>query len=100
MVNVLPSVGQRYTISVKLGNVENPFTKLFVRLVGDKGESSKIVLRPAGSQLEKFEDGKVYKFTVEMPGVGQVINFVNKKKAQCSRRASVVKSKWEKSLKR
>mgnify|MGYP001793203152 FL=1 len=47
-------------------------TKLFVRLVGDKGESSKIVLRPAGGHLEKFEEGKVYKFTVEMPEVGLV----------------------------
>ena len=64
---------QRYTVSVKIGEVENPFAKLFVRLIGDKGESSKIVLRPAGSNLEKFENGKVYKFTVEMLGVGEVI---------------------------
>lgn len=68
-----PQPNQRYTVSVKIGEVEDPLAKLFVRLIGDKGESSKIVLRPAGSNLEKFENGKVYKFTVEMPGVGKVI---------------------------
>ena len=61
-----------YTMSVKLGDVLSPDTNLYVQLFGEKGETSKIMLRPVGSSLNKFEKGRMYKFTVETVNIGKV----------------------------
>ena len=61
-----------YTMSVKLGDVLSPDTNLYVQLFGEKGETSKIMLRPIGSSLNKFEKGRTYKFTVETVNIGKV----------------------------
>ena len=61
-----------YTMSVKLGEVLSPDTNLYVQLFGEKGETSKIMLRPVGSSLNKFEKGRTYKFTVETVNIGKV----------------------------
>ena len=61
-----------YTMSVKLGDVLSPDTNLYVQLLGEKGETSKIMLRPIGSSMNKFEKGRTYKFTVETVNVGKV----------------------------
>lgn len=61
-----------YTMSVKLGDVLSPDTNLYVQLFGEKGETSKIMLRPVGSSLNKFEKGRTYKFTVETVNIGKV----------------------------
>lgn len=58
-------------MSMQLGRVMNPYAKLFLQLCGDK-DSSKIVLRPTGGPTDTFQEGKVYKFSVEMPTVGKV----------------------------
>ena len=59
-------------MSVKLGDVASPDTNLYIQLIGDKGETSKIMLRPVGSQFNKFEKGRTYKFTVETVDIGKV----------------------------
>ena len=59
-------------MSVKLGDVLSPDTNLYVQLFGEKGETSKIMLRPVGSSLNKFEKGRMYKFTVETVNIGKV----------------------------
>ena len=59
-------------MSVKLGDVLSPDTNLYVQLFGEKGETSKIMLRPVGSSLNKFEKGRTYKFTVETVNIGRV----------------------------
>lgn len=64
-----------YTMSVKLGDVLSPDTNLYVQLLGEKGETSKIMLRPIGSSMNKFEKGRTYKFTVETVNVGKVCIF-------------------------
>ena len=59
-------------MSVKLGEVLSPDTNLYVQLFGEEGETSKIMLRPVGSSLNKFEKGRTYKFTVETVNIGKV----------------------------
>ena len=61
-------------MSVKLGEVLSPDTNLYVQLFGEEGETSKIMLRPVGSSLNKFEKGRTYKFTVETVNIGKVSN--------------------------
>ncbi|KAL9978718.1 hypothetical protein ACROYT_G016268 [Oculina patagonica] len=69
-VTPLPNIA--YTMSVKLGEVLSPDTNLYVQLFGEKGETSKIMLRPVGSSLNKFEKGRTYKFTVETVNIGKI----------------------------
>lgn len=61
-----------YTVSVQVGEVNNAQTSLYIQLFGEKGETSKIMLRPAGPSLSKFEAGRTYKFTVETVEIGKV----------------------------
>ena len=62
-----------YTVSVHLGKVLDPYTKLYLQLCGEKEESTKIVLRPSGTATDTFQEGKTYKFSVEMPDIGKVL---------------------------
>jgi len=64
-----------YNVTMELGRVMNPHAKLYLQLCGDKGESSNIVLRPTGGPSDTFQEGKIYKFSVEMPSVGKVSIF-------------------------
>ena len=59
----------------------SPDTNLYIQLFGEKGETSKIMLRPVGSQLNKFEKGRTYKFTVETVDIGKVgrVQFLDQK---------------------
>ena len=61
-----------YTVSVRVGEVVNSQTSLYIQLFGENGETSKIMLRPAGPSLSKFEPGRTYKFTVETVDIGKV----------------------------
>ena len=61
-----------YTVSVHLGKVLDPYTKLYLQLCGENEESTKIVLRPSGTATDTFQEGKTYKFSVEMPDIGKV----------------------------
>lgn len=61
-----------YTVSVHLGKVLDPYTKLYLQLCGENDESTKIVLRPSGTAADTFQEGKTYKFSVEMPDIGKV----------------------------
>ncbi|XP_048580672.1 uncharacterized protein LOC5511245 isoform X3 [Nematostella vectensis] len=69
-VTQLPNTS--YTMSVKLGEVPNPDASLYVQIYGEKGETSKIMLRPVGSSFNKFEKGRTYKFTVETVDIGKI----------------------------
>lgn len=59
-------------MSVRVGEVKNSQTNLYVQLFGEKGETSKIMLRPAGPSMSRFEPGRTYKFTVETVDIGKV----------------------------
>ena len=59
-------------MSIKLGEVLSPDTNLYVQLFGEKGETKKIMLRPVGSSLDKFEKGRTYRFAVETVNIGKV----------------------------
>jgi hypothetical protein len=59
-------------MSVKLGEVLSPDTNLHVQIFGEKGETSKIMLRPVGTSFNRFEKGRTYKFTVETVDIGKV----------------------------
>ncbi|XP_073234690.1 uncharacterized protein [Porites lutea] len=72
MFAVTPLPNTSYTMSVKLGEVLSPDTNLYVQLFGEEGETSKIMLRPVGSSLNKFEKGRTYKFTVETVNIGKI----------------------------
>ncbi|XP_031559023.1 lipoxygenase homology domain-containing protein 1-like, partial [Actinia tenebrosa] len=61
-----------YTMSVKLGEVLTPDTNLHVQIFGEKGETSKIMLRPVGTSFNRFEKGRTYKFTVETVDIGKI----------------------------
>ena len=61
-----------YTVCVHLGKVLDPYTKLYLQLCGENDESTKIVLRPSGTAADTFQEGKTYKFSVEMPDIGKV----------------------------
>ncbi|XP_022806964.1 lipoxygenase homology domain-containing protein 1-like isoform X2 [Stylophora pistillata] len=71
-LNSTPTPNKGYTVSVHLGKVLDPYTKLYLQLCGEKEESTKIVLRPSGTATDKFQEGKTYKFSVEMPYIGKV----------------------------
>ena len=64
-----------YTVSVRLGKVLDPYAKLYLQLCGEHEESTKIVLRPSGEAADAFQEGKTYKFSVEMPEIGKVRAF-------------------------
>ena len=57
---------------MRVGEVVNSQTSLYIQLFGENGETSKIMLRPAGPSLSKFEPGRTYKFTVETVDIGKV----------------------------
>lgn len=61
-------------MSVHLGKVLDPHVKLYLQLCGENEESTKIVLRPSGTAVDSFQEGKTYKFSVEMPDIGKVTN--------------------------
>ena len=51
-----------HTVSVSLGEVLNPEATLYIYLIGRKGETSKVFLRPE----EPLEREKTYKFTLAL----------------------------------
>lgn len=51
-----------HTVSVSLGEVLNPEATLYIYLIGRKGETSKVFLRPE----ELLEREKTYKFTLAL----------------------------------
>ena len=57
---------------MRVGEAVNSQTSLYIQLFGENGETSKIMLRPAGPLLSKFEPGRTYKFTVETVDIGKV----------------------------
>ena len=59
----------RSTVSFRLGEVLDPYTKLFMVIHGDKGDSEKIYLTPEGGRLEP---GRLYTVTVTTTDVGKV----------------------------
>ena len=66
------SLDKGYTVSVHLGKVLDPYTKLYLQLCGENEESTKIVLHLSGTATDIFQEGKTYKFSVEMPDIGKV----------------------------
>ena len=51
-----------HTVSVHLGEVLNPEAMLYIYLIGRRGETSKVFLRPE----EPLEREKTYKFTLAL----------------------------------
>lgn len=55
----------------RLGEVRDPWAKLYMILYGDTGESGKIYLTP--SDGTKFEPGKQYRVSVNIKDIGKVL---------------------------
>ena len=51
-----------HTVSVRLGEVLNPDATLYIYLIGENGETSKVFLRPE----EPLQREKSYKFTLAL----------------------------------
>lgn len=51
-----------HTVSVRLGEVLNPEATLYIYLIGRRGETSKVFLRPE----EPLQREKTYKFTLAL----------------------------------
>lgn len=65
-----------YQIAVKTGNIPGASSdsNVFVKLYGEKGDTSKMMLLVAANDLGNyFETGRVDIFTVETFDIGQVI---------------------------
>lgn len=58
-----------FSVSFRLGEVLDPYTKLYMVIHGDKGDTEKIYLAPKGGKLEP---GKMYTVTVQTTDVGNV----------------------------
>ena len=56
-------------MSFRLGEVLDPYTKLFMVIHGDGGDTEKIYLTPEGGRLEP---GRLYTVNVRTTDVGKV----------------------------
>lgn len=66
-----------HTVSVRLGEVLNPEATLYIYLIGRRGETSKVFLRPE----EPLEREKTYKFTLALTvDIGRVRTVKNELK--------------------
>ena len=58
------------TVAFRLGEVHDPWAKLYMILYGKKGESGKIHL--ASSDGKKFEPGRLYTVSANIKDIGPV----------------------------
>lgn len=61
-----------FIVLLKLGDVLDPHTPVLVQLIGEKGESGKIQVKPGLRPTDKFENDKVYKLIAKVGDIGRV----------------------------
>ena len=66
MINVLSAV------EMKLGEVYDPVSPIYVQLIGDKGESGAIQIKPGYGPKDRFESYKTYKVVAKVADIGKV----------------------------
>lgn len=75
MTSITLLVDVSYHIAVKTGNISGASSdsKVFVKLYGEKGDTSKMMLVVSDNNLRNyFETGRVDVFTVDTFDIGQV----------------------------
>lgn len=60
------------TVHLKLGEVADPYAPVWIQLVGEKGESGQIQIKPGYGPQDKFEKGRIYKVVARVADIGRV----------------------------
>ena len=61
-------------VHLKLGEVADPYAPVWIQLVGEKGESGQIQIKPGYGPNDKFEKGRIYKVVARVADIGRVSN--------------------------
>ena len=61
-------------VHLKLGEVADPYAPVWIQLVGEKGESGQIQIKPGYGPKDKFEKGRIYKVVARVADIGRVSN--------------------------
>ena len=59
-------------VHLKLGEVADPYTPVWIQLVGEKGESGQIQIKPGYGPNDKFEKDRIYKVVARVANIGRV----------------------------
>ena len=59
-------------VHLKLGEVADPYAPVWIQLVGEKGESGQIQIKPGYGPQDKFEKGRIYKVVARVADIGRV----------------------------
>ena len=62
-------------VHLKLGEVADPYAPVWIQLVGEKGESGQIQIKPGYGPNDKFEKGRIYKVVARVADIGRVSNW-------------------------
>ena len=61
-----------FVVHLKLGEVADPYAPVWIQLVGEKGESGQIQIKPGYGPKDKFENGRMYKVVARVNDIGRV----------------------------
>ena len=61
-----------FPVHLKLGEVADPYTPVWIQLVGEKGESGQIQIKPGYGPNDKFEKDRIYKVVARVANIGRV----------------------------
>ena len=61
-----------FAVHLKLGEVADPYAPVWIQLVGEKGESGQIQIKPGYGPKDKFENGRMYKVVARVNDIGRV----------------------------
>ena len=59
-------------VHLKLGEVADPYAPVWIQLVGEKGESGQIQIKPGYGPQDKFEKDRIYKVVARVADIGRV----------------------------
>lgn len=61
-------------VHLKLGDVADPHAPVWIQLLGEKGESGQIQIKPGYGPEDKFEKDRTYKVVARVTDIGRVRN--------------------------
>lgn len=61
-----------FVVHLKLAEVADPYAPVWIQLVGEKGESGQIQIKPGYGPKDKFENGRMYKVVARVNDIGRV----------------------------
>lgn len=61
-------------VHLKLGDVADPHAPVWIQLLGEKGESGQIQIKPGYGPEDKFEKDRIYKVVARVTDIGRVRN--------------------------